>query len=654
MKYFGYTGRLLEIDLGAGTVEIADTDSYLPDWYGGRALAARIAWDRIPPGTGAFDPDNLLMILTGPLTGTAAPFSGRTTVCGLSAQGYPVEWYSRSSFGGHWGPELKHAGFDGLLIRGRAPGPVYLKIRDRTCSVEPAEDLWGKGIYRTQTILMDRLGSDWRVFATGPAGENLVRIAIAATETESASGQGGYGAVMGSKNLKAIAVKGTLPLEIARPERFLKICRTVRKEAHASHGWPHVPKLDPDKVKRFGQRYQACTEGCAVRCYDARFYTTVPAVLQRGKVFSGQVDCIAGLFPGIPDSFYNWEMGFEAGFEAGRTANDLGLNHWEILVGTVPWLRALKEDGITNRVDGMEINLDSPEFWDFLLKGIAHRQGEFRSALSEGTVRAQKILGIGGEQLDRFFPAWGYAGHWDGHGDRINYVFFPYWIVSALQWAVDTRDPISSAHGYAQNLMGWSKICSPEEGLSWERLKEVSARIYNTTESADPLSGYRGKAFPAWWHGQRSVMKDSLTVGDQVFPRIYSRKTEDNFAEAEGIEGPSFERHMFTECTGIDWSDKDLERASERVIQLERAMLFRNWKRTREDDETVIPYFQQKEHLINPSIGHRTGMDADKFGRVLDEYYKLRGWDLKTGVPERKTLEKFGLEREADELEKHS
>ena len=126
MKYYGYAGRLLRIDLSAGTVDTQETGDYLPEWYGGRAMAARIAWDEIPPGTAAFDPENPLMILTGPLTGTAAPFSGRTTVCGISAQGYPVEWYSRSSFGGHWGPELKHAGFDGLIIKGKGSQPVRL------------------------------------------------------------------------------------------------------------------------------------------------------------------------------------------------------------------------------------------------------------------------------------------------------------------------------------------------------------------------------------------------------------------------------------------------------------------------------------------------------------------------------------------------
>ncbi|MBN2587668.1 MAG: hypothetical protein JXR55_10270, partial [Candidatus Fermentibacteraceae bacterium] len=452
MKYCGYAGKLLRIDLSVGAVETRDTADFLPDWYGGRATAARIAWDEIPPGTGAFDPGNPLMIITGPLTGTAAPCSGRTTVCGVSAQGYPVEWYSRSSFGGHWGPELKHAGFDGIVIRGKAPEPVYLEIEDGRCRIRSAADLWGRGIYSTQQTIMKRLGDSWRVFAIGPAGENLVRIAIAATETESASGQGGYGAVMGSKNLKAIAVRGTLPLDIAHPAEFGRVCRLVRNEVHASHGWPHVPELDPDRVRRFGQRFQACTQGCAVRCYDARFYTTVPAVIQKGKVLSGQVDCIAGLFPGISGSFYDWNLGFEAGFELGRLANDLGLNHWEILVGMVPWLRSLKEDGDVTEIDGMEMDLDSPVFWEFLLRGIAGREGVFRSALSEGTVRAAHLLGLGTGRLEEFFPAWGYAGHWDGHGDRINYVFFPYWIVSALQWAVDTRDPISSAHGYAQNI----------------------------------------------------------------------------------------------------------------------------------------------------------------------------------------------------------
>lgn len=650
-EYGGYAGKLLRVDLTRREVTFQDTWDYLPDWYGGRALAARIAWDEIPPGTGAFSPENRLMILTGPLTGTAAPFSGRTTVCGISAQGHPKEWFTRSSFGGHWGSELKHAGFDGLIIHGRAEDPVTLRIEDGTCRIEDARSLWGLGIYATQRTIMEDYGERWRILAIGPAGENQSRIAIAATETESASGQGGFGAVMGSKNLKAVAVHGSLPLPVSDPGRFERVCRLVRREAHASHGWPHTPKLDPDRVKRYGQKFQACTQGCSVRCYDARFYTTVPAVLQRGKVLSGQMDCIAGLFPGLKGSFYDWDLGFPAGFEIGQLANDHGLNHWEILVGMVPWLRELLREGTLGEVDGRKIDLDDPSFWWHLLTGISSGEGEVRGALAQGTVRASELLGIGRERMEEFFPAWGYAGHWDGHGDRINYVFFPYWLVSALQWAVDTRDPISSAHGYGQNIMGWSRICSPEHGLEWERIMEVSARIYGTTAAADPMSGYTDKAIPAFWHSRRSVMKDSLPVGDQVFPRIYSRKTTDSFARAEEMEGPTFERHLFTSLTGIDWTDEDLDDAGERVLQLERAFHARNHGRSRGDDESVIPYFRAVEQQVNPLIGERMGMDPEGFRGLLDKLYDLRGWDRTTGLPTRETMERFGLDDEADALD---
>lgn len=627
----GYAGRLLRVDLTRGVTEIWDTGDFLPDRYGGRAMAAGIAWDLISPGTGAFSPENPLMILTGPLTGTSAPFSGRTTVCGLSAQGYPHEWYTRSSFGGHWGPELKHAGFDGLIITGSSPRPVFLRIHQGKCTLEDAGHLWGLGIYQTQRKLMDDPG--WRVLAIGPAGENLCRIAIIATETESASGQGGFGAVMGSKNLKAIAVRGTLPIPVAEPDRFRTVCDLVRAEAHGSHGWPHQPKLDPDRVRMFGQKFQACTQGCAVRCYDARFYTSVPAVLNRGKTLSGQMDCVAGLFPGMEGSFYDWKLGFEAGFEIGQIANDEGLNHWEILIGMMPWLREMKRRGDLKEVDGVEIDPDDPRFWSHLMMGISRGEGDVRTALSQGTVRACDRLGIGRDWLNRLFPGWGYAGHWDGHGDRINYVFYPYWITSALQWAIDTRDPISSAHGYAQNIMGWSRICSPVHGLSWERIMEVSSRVYGTTEAADPRSGYRAKAIAAAWHGNRSVMKDSLTVGDQVFPRIYSNRTEDNFARAGDMDGPSFERHMFNALTGNDWTDEEMDAVSTRVLSLERRLLIRNFGRSREDDESVIPYFEAKENLVNPFVGEPMGLDPEAFRKELDRLYALRGWDNR-GTPQ--------------------
>ncbi len=641
--YGGYAGRILHVNLSTRVIEIQSTGDYLPQGIGGRGIAVLIALESIRRGMTPWDPAAPLIIMTGPLTGTMAPFSGRTTVCGLAPQGHPHEWYTRSSFGGHFGPELKYAGFDGIVLTGRASEPVYLEIENERVTLRPASDLWGLGLIESQRRLIDRLGSAWRIFAIGPAGENLSRIAVAATETESASGQGGFGAVMGSKMLKAIAVRGTGALRIADPERFETVCRWVREEAHGSHGWPHTPRLDPEHVRKYGQRFQACTQGCTIRCFDARYYRHVPSRLCPGKRLAGQIDCIAGLFPGIPGTFYDWKLGFEAGFEVSQIANDEGLNHWEILVGLMPWLRKLSQTGELTHIDGILIDLDSQQFWVDLFRAMSRRTSETASILAEGTVRACERLGIGREALDELYPCWGYAGHWDGHGDHINRIFFPFWIVSAIQWAVDTRDPISSGHGYVQNLMGWCLENSPVHGIPWEDIIRIGTKVYGSPSSVDPAGGYEGKAFPAYWHGHRSVMKDSLPVDDQVFPRVFSKKTPDFFARAGDLEGPQFEHALFVSATGIPWSETDFDHFCARTIHLERELLIRLFDRSRQDDETLIPYLQKPENRINPYIGHPMSLDPLHFRDVLTEYYELRGWDPATGHPTPRTRELFRL-----------
>jgi len=639
----GYTGKILKVDLTRKTVSEENTIQYLPHGIGGRGIAAEIAWEEIPKGTEAFDPSSPLIFMTGPLTGTMAPFSGRTTVCGLAPQGYPVEWYTRSSFGGHWGPELKHAGYDGIVIKGESSSPVYLKINNGDCSIEDARKLWGTGLIESQKKMIRKMGSNWRIFSIGPAGENRVRIAVGATETESASGQGGFGAVMGSKKLKAIAVRGDQAIPVADPERFREVSEWIREEAHGSHGWPHTPRLDPDLVKKYGQRFQACTQGCAVRCFDARYYTSVPSKLCKGKHLAGQVDCIAGLFPGFTGSFYDWKLGFESGFEISQLSNDEGLNHWDILVGIFPWLRETAKTEDLSGLLGRKIDLDDYRFWVDVIKGISRKSSGFYKELAQGLPRFVARTGIGKEIYEQLYPSWGYAGHWDGHGDHINKIFFPFWIVSAVQWAVDTRDPISSGHGYVQNIMGWCREHSPVHGIDWDTIKNIGERLYGSRLSVDPESSYEAKAFPAFWHGQRSVMKDSLPLDDQVFPRVFSKKTHDNWARVGDLDGPQCEHALFQSATGIEWSETEFEEHCARVIHMERQLLKRNFDRSRTDDESIISYFQKPENRVNPYIGSPVGMDADKFRQVLDEYYDLRGWDRVTGHPTPETIKRQGL-----------
>ncbi|MGC9522749.1 MAG: aldehyde ferredoxin oxidoreductase N-terminal domain-containing protein, partial [Anaerolineae bacterium] len=211
---YGWTGHILRIDLTSGEVGTVDTLRYVPDFVGGLGVAARIAWEELPLGVGPFDPENMLFIMVGPLTGTLASGAGRVEVLGIAPQQHPPV-FSRSGMGGHWGAELKYAGYDGIIVQGRADAPVYIWIDNGRVEIRDASHLWGKGNYATTQALRMLHGSRTRVISCGQAGERRSRIAVMQTETGNAAGQGGFGGVMGAKNLKAIAVRGMQGVRIA-------------------------------------------------------------------------------------------------------------------------------------------------------------------------------------------------------------------------------------------------------------------------------------------------------------------------------------------------------------------------------------------------------------------------------------------------------
>jgi aldehyde:ferredoxin oxidoreductase len=650
-KTGGWAGKLLRVDLSTGKLSVEPSMEYGRRYIGGRGIAARIGWEEIPPGTGPFDPENRIIFTVGPLTGTSAPNSGRATVCSLSPQAHPHEWFSFSSFGGYWGPTLKYAGYDAIIVQGQSERPVYLWVNDGKAELRDARELWGQGIYATQEALLRRHGKDARVVAIGQAGENRSRIAIIASGTSSAAGQGGFGAVMGAKRLKAIAVRGTGGIPLARPEAFSDFTLLVAKEMHAPSGCPKWSSLDPNLVQEYSERFYACTQQCANPiCRLSRYYDSVQGVVYPNRKYSGTITCESSLFGGAAGTIYDWKIGFRGGFELAHISQDYGINHWELGIGMAPWLRKCQAAGHFQDLDGEPFDLDQASSWDALFRKIAFREGS-GDALAEGAVRAAEILGVGREYVADFYTAWGFAGHWDGHGDRANLIVFPYWLVPALQWATATRDPMASGHGYAQNIMNWSPMFSPEDGLDWETLADVGAHVYGTRQAVHPASGYEAKAIPAIFHGHRSIIKDSVTVDDQAFPRIYSNKTPDHFARAaDGTPGPSFEYHMFRLATGMEISEAEFEGMAERVFNLERALQVRNWDRSRAVDEQVIPYFSSIENWVNPVIGHGVGLDREKFGKLLDEYYALRGWDVATGRPTATKLRELGLADVAEDL----
>ncbi|MEM1602268.1 MAG: aldehyde ferredoxin oxidoreductase N-terminal domain-containing protein [Candidatus Bathyarchaeia archaeon] len=611
MEIYGWVGKILRVNLTTGRIEKIDTMKYAEKFIGGRGIAAAIAWEEMPFGTDPLSPENKLIMMTGPLTGTIAPTSGRMVFAGIAPQAYPKPHYTRSNMGGYFGAELKYAGYDGIIIEGKAEKPVYLWINDGEVEIRDAVDLWGLDTFETQKKLMKEHGEDSQTICIGPAGENLVRIATIHHGLESAAGQGGFGAVMGSKNLKAVTVKGSGMVKVARPKELMEICKYFRK-------------IRNERIlKRREQNLKVCSLACNALPCGMIVYRDVEGK-HHSKRYTGAVHCCSPIYL----RFKPWE----AGFEAAEIADRLGLNHWEIVLGFTgvgKWLDNCVKVGLITEEDlGMPIDLESGVFWSKLLEKIAYREGVGK-VLAEGVPRAIDMLGKGQE----FSPhvAHGFETHWDGR--LFGAPKYPYWIVAALQWAMDSRDPL--VHCYAQNITYW--VMRPDAPISVDKLKAIGKRLYGSEVAVDPESGYEYKAQPTIWHQNRLAVDDSLLVCDQSFPIIFSPSSPDGFGDT-GLEAK-----MLSAVTGIDITEEELDFIGSRIYNLERAIMVLEG-RTRKDDEAVIPYFQKPD--VN---GIR--LDVNRFKELMDEFYRLRGWDPKTGWPKRETLEKHDLKEVADKLE---
>lgn len=645
----GWANRLLRVDLSNQRITVEPLDAHVPAFIGGRGVAASIAWNECPEPVDALGPENPLIIITGALTGTRSPYSGRTAICGFSPQAHPYNWFTRANIGHQWGAELKRAGYDGLVVVGASETPVQLFIQDDEVTLAPADHLWGLDAFDTQDVIKQETSAKARTLTIGPAGERLSRIATIHTATSSTAGQGGFGAVMGSKKLKAITAIGSGRVSVAHPHEFADLVKAVGAEIRTYRGPRDTKGITQQlQCQRGGiARPYACTASCPTPCNT--YYADMPGVAFPDRTWEGHWTCVGGSLRGIPeggpvsrDGLFDWELGNYGGLEMNVLSNRYGLNQWDIIMSMVPWLERCTWDGLIDEINGVAIDWKSPTFWANFLHAIAYREGE-GNALAEGGLRAASILGVGEDYARRYYTAWGFGGHWDGHACWQNYLVFPYWVVSALQWATDTRDPYSSSHGYVQNLMRWSPLSGRKEGLTWDHIRGIGEKVYGSAASTDPHSGYQDKAFPAYYHDKRSVMKDSLPTDDQVFPLIYSVTSEDRFFRAGGYEGPSIDYHLFRLGTSVDWEEADFERAAERVYTLERALCVRHWARDRAIDETALASFEYEENWENPVLGEKHALDREAFFPELDAYYRHLGWDPKTGWPTSQRLRELGL-----------
>ena len=404
---------MLEVDLTRETSRVVDVTEDVKKYLGARGLANKLIWDLVPQGVDPLDPHNILHIGVGPLTGII----GTKTV--LSFKSPLTGWAGRSSVSGYFGEEIMKAQYNaGILIKGRAKKPVYLYIHNDEVKIQDASDLWGKWKQETEVTLRDRLnkqtGEIFGVLCIGPAGENLVRYANATTEFIHSASKWGCGAVMGSKNLKAIAVKGTKGPLYADHQKVWQLFKTyavspktaLNKLGESRWGKSRAPasllRYANEGIKNSHLSYHEIAErsnylehylkyyawtdgcpGCAAACFVPYFKRS-----ERGA-FGGEFrhDNVGGFNANIM-------VGFEEMVEIATLEDELGMDGEE-LGGIVAWAMDLYEHGIITKEDlgGIDLQWGSVEATCELMKKIAYKEGRVPAALAEGFRRAYEVFG---------------------------------------------------------------------------------------------------------------------------------------------------------------------------------------------------------------------------------------------------------------------
>jgi aldehyde:ferredoxin oxidoreductase len=410
----GYLGKILRVNLSQGKLwDEALNEDYARNYVGGSGLAARYLYDMLDADTDPLGPENPLFFLTGPLVGTSMTSAGRYSVCARS----PLTGiWGEANSGGFFGPELRYAGYDGVLFTGKAAQPVWLSIVDGHVALHAAGDLWGSDIYETQTRLRDALGDPKvRVACIGLAGENLVKLAGIANDHGRFAARTGLGAVMGSKNLKAIAVRGTGRVPLYAPEQYRAITNHILalyKEdfpaqslrAYGTAGYVNLshmlgdlpiryfqvgghPRADDlsgvDLAEKFLTRNTACHK-CLIACGRE----TQSPTFHDTKVDGPEYETVGAL--GSLLMIFD----LEAVIHAGHLCNIYGMDIISLGV-TIGLACELFERGLLTAADtgGLEIHYGDPEMVFRLIELTARREG-FGAVLAEGNAALAERAGV--------------------------------------------------------------------------------------------------------------------------------------------------------------------------------------------------------------------------------------------------------------------
>ncbi|MCU0725795.1 MAG: aldehyde dehydrogenase [Planctomycetes bacterium] len=647
MRY-AETGFNLEVDLTRGSVERVPTDPRLTAHHlGGLGTNAKLFWDRVPPEVSHFDPENLLIFGTGLLVGTPAPGCNRTVVSCISPQ---TRLFAFSMMGGFWGPELKHAGYDKLVVRGRSPEPVYLWIRDDRVEIREARHLKGLGSLETAEAIRQELGEPHaQVASIGLAGENRVFFASIEQGKSSAS-RCGVGAVMGDKNLKAVAVRGSKDVYIAKPAEFLEMCNEalafikVRAKSPipgvmpilAGLGSPQEMAIHDEKwhtenfawgnarVRRKGfwtkdvaeqwtgtmetmrTRLLSC-HNCPMKCGAAISVDT--------RLCSYMMKCFSKL---------TYTMGafsdLDFGLRIAQKATEHGVDAFSA-PQTMAFALELLEAGILTDADfpGMPADNEGRFYW--LLDRIVRREG-IGDVLADGTYWAAQRIGKGAEafahnnikkteqlplKLGMLNPIY-FLMYCTGEKANITQIEGNY-----------PQAPFATREEREAFVKDWPQV--PDERfkewfVEWELRGEKSIPQYPPPDATCEIVN---------WQEKMHYVDDAtgMCAGLSSFPLK-----------------PPFHIHilpkLISSASGLDLDETGLNQVTKRNRTLVRANNLRRGL-TREDEK--------------PPEDHWKNRFPELEKQLLDEYYRFKGWNL-DGVPTRETLAELDLGYVTEDLVK--
>ena len=595
----GYTGKILEVDLTTKSTKIIDTDPELArKFLGGVGLGAYYLWKYMEPGVDPLDGErNVFIFMTGPLSGTPVPAQKNAFVFKSPQHG----GFSRGHQGGNWNQELKYAGWDGLIIRGKAEKPTYLFIKDDEVEFRDASNLWGLGTYATAVKITKELKDPFvRVVCIGPAGEHLVKITTILTEFHRSGGRYGSGAVLGSKNLKAVAVRGTKGIKVADLDKLIEVADAVRAQltgpgnafyqtygilywndwANAGFGFNYknfqeawVPperyyNVSPEFYKReLMFRKYACF-ACAQHCKPfGVIHTEKFKGMSMAIEYEGTANLITGC--GITD--------FREGLAATHLADDLGLDY--ISCGKViSFAKELYQRGILTKEDlgGIELEWENIDAQLELMKKIAYREG-IGDILAEGCKKAAKRIGKGAEK---------------------------YAMVGALGGELSGSDPRTPEWDW------WVDYMTGDRGS-----------CHNAGETIETQNMRR--------------FMDSAIVCFFVTSAGY------------GIVDPSYHVAAINAVTGWDLTVEEANKIGERIWNLEICFSIREGFR-RSDWNYLPPRMFEEPLPSGPHKGFK--LDRDEAKKWLDDYYRDRGWDVETGIPTEEKLRELGLDEVISEF----